>query len=205
MIFTLEALQAEQGDCFIVHFGADHAPQFLLVDGGPEDVTYSQVLAPRLGQLRARLAQGPLPLPLVVCSHIDDDHIGGVLDMFKAIDGWPNDLVAVNCLWHNSFTAILDEPDSGRLASVLARMPDIKRYASRATQQTWENNVTHDSDYMYAVSSVSQGDDLDRSAAHAGATINCGFTDAVVAPAAGVAQYGLSGLTLTVLGPTRRD
>jgi hypothetical protein len=204
VIFTLEALQAEQGDCLLLHFGSDDSPQFVLVDGGPEDVTYAAVLEPRLKQLGARFAGGPLPLPLVVCSHIDDDHIGGLLDLFRAVANWSNDVVKVECLWHNSFSGLFAEEDWERLAAFLARLPDIKRYASRKTQSLWENNITEDTDFMFAVSSVRQGNDLHSLANDARATINCDFSDLVVAPADGVATKTVGGLKLTVIGPDQQ-
>src|ERR1041385_5420400 len=83
-IFSLEVLQAEQGDCALIHFGPVEAPQAILVDGGPAALTYPEVLEPRLRRL-AQQRGGPVELPLVVCSHIDHDHIGGVLDLVEAV------------------------------------------------------------------------------------------------------------------------
>jgi glyoxylase-like metal-dependent hydrolase (beta-lactamase superfamily II) len=75
-IFSLEAFNAEQGDCFPITFGDESEPTFLVVDGGPDRETYDGRLKPRLLELAGK---GRLALPLVACSHIDSDHIGGIL------------------------------------------------------------------------------------------------------------------------------
>jgi glyoxylase-like metal-dependent hydrolase (beta-lactamase superfamily II) len=82
-VFTLEAMQSEQGDCFILHFGDPSEPQFLLVDGGPGREVWHGRLKGRLAALSERF--GTIELPLVVCSHIDDDHIGGVLALVQDV------------------------------------------------------------------------------------------------------------------------
>ena len=55
MLFSLEALKAEHGDCLLLHWGTASARRTLLIDGGPRGV-YQDALRPRLMQLRA---QGP--------------------------------------------------------------------------------------------------------------------------------------------------
>jgi glyoxylase-like metal-dependent hydrolase (beta-lactamase superfamily II) len=83
-IFTLEALQAQQGDCLLIRFGPDDDPRFLVVDGGPGTAVHDRVLGPRLRELREHWAPArPLSLPLVVCSHIDNDHIGGLIRLVE--------------------------------------------------------------------------------------------------------------------------
>jgi glyoxylase-like metal-dependent hydrolase (beta-lactamase superfamily II) len=83
MVFTLEALQANDGDCLILHYQKTAAgkPTRVLIDGGSAGV-YSSVLKPRLDQLRAGK---PLDLRMVMVSHIDADHITGILDLLKAL------------------------------------------------------------------------------------------------------------------------
>lgn len=68
MLFTIEALDASEGDCLILHHGTAAHPAFVLIDGGPAR-TYNRSLLPRLRQLRAALGlapREPLPLGLVV-------------------------------------------------------------------------------------------------------------------------------------------
>ena len=84
-MFTLEALPAKHGDCLILHYGPDGDPSLILIDGGP-DTVYRQVLLPRLSQIKEeRSISGPLPISLAMVSHIDDDHINGLLDLTDAL------------------------------------------------------------------------------------------------------------------------
>ena len=53
MIFTLEALEAEQGDSLILHYGRTDRPRFIIIDGGPDGV-YESSLRPRLEELQQR-------------------------------------------------------------------------------------------------------------------------------------------------------
>ena len=119
-VVTLEALNAEHGDCLLLHWGERLVPHFLLIDGGPGNDTFINLLRPRLEQLRQRFAAGgPLPLPLVITSHIDDDHIGGLLALLQSLDRSSRDLARIDCLWHNSFDALAgDRVSEDRLKQV---------------------------------------------------------------------------------------
>ena len=126
-MFTLEALPAKHGDCLILHYGPDDDPSLILIDGGP-DTVYRQVLLPRLSQIKEeRSISGPLPISLAMVSHIDDDHINGLLDLTDAlVDDLDNerprrfDIVS---LWHNSFDDIIGGalPDTASAAATVAR------------------------------------------------------------------------------------
>src|SRR5215471_2468161 len=100
-MFTLEALQANDGDCFLLHYGSHEEPKIILIDGGPKTI-YKTILKKRLDELRGN---GTLDLRMVMVSHIDLDHITGILDLFKSL----NELRAgdkpfrIRSLWHNSF------------------------------------------------------------------------------------------------------
>jgi glyoxylase-like metal-dependent hydrolase (beta-lactamase superfamily II) len=81
MIFSLEVLQAKQGDCLILHFGNPNDPGLIVIDGGPSGV-YRNYLNPRLEEIRQSLVEDePLPIKMVMISHADDDHINGILRM----------------------------------------------------------------------------------------------------------------------------
>lgn len=115
MPFSFEALQARYGDCLFLTFpGADGGRTRLLVDGGPAGV-FRTSLAQRL----AKEATGgaTLPIDAVLVSHIDEDHVLGLLDMFETIQDankrhapWP---YKPRFLLHNSFDAIAGEGEGG--------------------------------------------------------------------------------------------
>jgi hypothetical protein len=55
VVFTLEALQANDGDCLILHYQKTAAatPVRVLIDGGSAGV-YNTILKPRIDQLRGK-------------------------------------------------------------------------------------------------------------------------------------------------------
>src|SRR5215218_10171232 len=114
MLFSLEALKAEQGDCLLLHWGTGAAPRRLLIDGGPSGV-YQDTLRPRLMQLRKRGpvgASGRLVLDAVAVSHAHPDHIVGVLELFRELrrarEQRRNARFRVKRLWHNSWAELVD-------------------------------------------------------------------------------------------------
>ncbi len=76
-MYAVEMLPAEHGDCLWIEWGPPAAPHRMLIDGGP----------PRTGTLlRERLAALPRAerrFELLVVSHIDADHIGGILELLR--------------------------------------------------------------------------------------------------------------------------
>jgi beta-lactamase superfamily II metal-dependent hydrolase len=113
MLFTLEALKAEHGDCLLLHWGTGAAPRRLLIDGGPPGV-YRETLRPRLIQLRRRGPvgrRGRLALDAVAISHAHPDHIVGVLRLFRELRRARvrrrNARFRVWRLWHNSWEELV--------------------------------------------------------------------------------------------------
>lgn len=102
-MLKLHSIQAEFGDCFILEYGSASKPKYMLIDGGPEEI-YSMHLRNEL--LKIRDAGGKLDL--VVLSHIDGDHITGLLDLVaelreQKVNG-VKATISVNAIWHNSFS-----------------------------------------------------------------------------------------------------
>jgi beta-lactamase superfamily II metal-dependent hydrolase len=75
-IFKVTALPASYGDSLWIEYGPEDAPCVVLIDAGP---TAPAELRTRLKSLIARNGQ----LELVVVTHIDCDHIGGMLTMLR--------------------------------------------------------------------------------------------------------------------------
>ncbi|MET1110041.1 MAG: MBL fold metallo-hydrolase [Allosphingosinicella sp.] len=121
--FTLEALPARYGDCLLLHYGDDAKPGLVLIDGGPGKV-WEKSLEPRLSELAA--ARGPaFRINLMMVSHIDDDHVVGLVAFTSAWKAekqagrpWP---YPVREAWHNSFERISNARDINAVtASVTA-------------------------------------------------------------------------------------
>jgi hypothetical protein len=109
MLFSLDVLRARKGDCLMLHYGPDDDPHLILIDGGPSDV-YRPHLKPRLVQIHEARKLGqeePLPVDVVMVSHVDDDHIKGILDLTREQRAEPDVRLEVTSLWHNGFDDLL--------------------------------------------------------------------------------------------------
>jgi hypothetical protein len=126
MVLSFDVRRARKGDCSILHFGTPDEPGLILTDGGPSQVWKPQ-LKPRLAQIReARNVDHdqPLPVDLMMLSHIDDDHINGILELtgelVTAADAGEPLPLKIHQLWHNSFDDIIGDTPKELLASVTA-------------------------------------------------------------------------------------
>ncbi|UCG88019.1 MAG: hypothetical protein JSW71_05595 [Gemmatimonadota bacterium] len=111
MIFSLEAIQAKHGDALLLHYGSAQAPRLAVIDGGPRGV-YRRQLRPRLNAIRqARSPETVLPIRLLMVSHMDEDHITGVLDLTDDLLDYQDTEhplpYAIRTVWHNSFDEIV--------------------------------------------------------------------------------------------------
>lgn len=77
--FTIDALPAGHGDCLWIEYGDPRAPNRILIDCG------TQGSSPALLKRIDGLPRHDRVFELFVLSHIDADHIGGALPMFRAI------------------------------------------------------------------------------------------------------------------------
>ena len=108
MVFSLEVLRAKHGDSLLLHYGDPKDPKLILIDGGPTGV-YKDALKPRLEQLCEERG-GKLRLEMVMVSHLDSDHVRGIVDLTKALAAKPPTLAGeykVKTLWLNTFADAL--------------------------------------------------------------------------------------------------
>ena len=113
--FSLEALPAREGDCLLLHYGDTDEPRVAVIDAGPKEI-YRTSLKPRLAQIRGKRGLAPgdtLPINWLAVSHIDGDHITGVIDLVEelrqaVLDGKVPPY-RIGRFWHNSFTDLLGE------------------------------------------------------------------------------------------------
>jgi beta-lactamase superfamily II metal-dependent hydrolase len=116
----LVTFQAAFGDCLMVEARADGWTRRVLIDGGPAG-TYQAVLRPSL----EAIARTGGRIDAAVVSHIDNDHIAGMLDLFDELrarraDAGEPALPPIDRLWHNSFdTAVGDAGLEPAVRSVL--------------------------------------------------------------------------------------
>lgn len=116
-MLIFEALRAKFGDSLLLHYGTKQKPRLAVIDGGPPGV-YNDALKPRLEEIRKERkldAKTPLDIELMMVSHIDADHIAGVLELVRKMKDLRDSKKPVpwkiERFWHNSFDDILGNDD----------------------------------------------------------------------------------------------
>lgn len=188
-MFKVRMIQAEFGDCFLLEYGDAAAPRFLLVDGGPSD-TFENHLR---GELKGLAAAGH-GLDLVMLSHVDNDHVVGLLDLLATLrvddaadPTGASRLIQVGGLWHNSFARTVDV--NGELA------PRLRAVSNNAVSvQAAE-----------ATLGVAEGNALRLAAQALHLPINAGFPNDLVCADDAQGPVVLGNLSLTIVGPTQAN
>lgn len=118
-MLVLEALRAKHGDALLLHWGTAAKPRLAVVDGGPPGV-FADALRPRLAELRDERGLAdtePLPVDLAMVSHIDDDHVAGLLQMMQKVKDLEEAHEPVRWrvrrFWHNAFDDLLGNDEVG--------------------------------------------------------------------------------------------
>lgn len=205
MIFSLDLRRARKGDCFLLHYGTRANPGLAVIDGGPADV-YQPSLKPRLSAIKAGRkleAKAPLPVDLLMVSHIDDDHIRGVQELLAELvetkaarQPLPLKIAA---FWHNTFDDIIGHDPKELLAAVtgtfgaasLAGEPDVEGLDESAAM---------------VLASVSQGLRVRDDSRTLALRINPQFKGKLVMAAEGAEPVDMGkGLTFTVAGPMKPE
>lgn len=201
MLFTLEALEAKHGDSLLLHYGTTANPQLILIDGGPAGV-WTQRLQPRLAALRAsRADDGALPIVAATVSHIDDDHVNGILQMFTAIEKRKDDgddpQLNVLGLWHNSFDDLAPKVEAQAVKTAETTLRPVALGGDVPPTLKLERPSA------IVLASVSQGRELRNAAKRLGVPVNFdGKGSRIAAPAKGGRTENIgNGLSVTVLGP----
>lgn len=195
----LEVLPGRKGDCLLLHLTEDGQNRLVLIDGGPRGV-WEDDLAPRLEELVDERGPGEkLTLDLVIVTHIDDDHINGILRLFNAIqlEDFP---VEIAELWHNSFDRVLgnDETLKATKASVLN---SIEQFGAQFTE-----DASHErGNAALVLSSVAQGDRLLSQANALEIPVNPGFDNNLVMAHLPPKARSIFGAQWTLEGPMRSE
>jgi hypothetical protein len=186
MLFSLEVLRAKHGDCLLLHYGDPEDPKLILIDGGPTGV-YKDALKPRLEEL-CKERGGKLTLEMVMVSHLDSDHIRGIVELSNALAAEPPTLAGeykVKTLWENTFADVI----AGNGTPAEAGVADPPAELQKAS-----------------VASVGEGRQVRDNARLLHWTENEGFDGLVTAPDdKGVKVDGFDPLKLTVVGPRQAE
>lgn len=204
MQFSLDVLRARKGDCLLLHFGSKSDPHLIIVDGGPSNV-YKPQLARRIAAIRKtrKLAiDEPLPVEAVLISHVDDDHIKGILDLTRELKKLRQmkspPPIRVRDLWHNSFDDFLDTTPEELTAAASFGTASLDGSIERADEE--------DFDTAMVLSSIPQGRDLRLDADVLKWRINHAFGKGLILAGNEKKPLALDGgLKLTVVGPLRAE
>jgi hypothetical protein len=210
MLFSLDVIRALKGDCLMLHYGSVGDPRVMLIDGGPSGV-YGPHLRPqieRMRKVRGVKPNEPLQIDLLMVSHVDDDHIQGILDLTSELitaemDGKPP-FVQVLSFWHNSFENIIGNTPDELTAALTSKFGEASVGGSPPNDMTIdvdEEEVVILSS-LKVVASIKQGAQLRNDIEKLAFPLNPEFDgELVLAKAEGEAIDMADGLKFTVVGP----
>ena len=219
MIFSLDVRRARKGDCLLLHFGTKRNPGLIIIDGGPKAV-YGPHLRPRLAEIRkARKlgGQDSLPIDLLMVSHVDDDHIQGILDLTKELieakDAHKPLPVRIIGLWHNSFDDIIRGRETHRLPGAVSG-----QFGAAAINGSLPEEATVDADdkdlnetditaNLKVLASIPQGFRLRDDAMKLGVELNPELAGELIVAEPGSAPIEIAdgALRLTIAGPLQPE
>ena len=184
-MFKLHAVQAAFGDSLLLEYGDARQPRFVLIDGGPAR-TYQTHLKPVVQRLVTNRGQ----IELAVLSHVDNDHVVGLLDLFgdlQVLSASGKPRPAIQSLWHNAFSQTIGrELDE----ETLREIPDLS---------AWAPDLADPLDIV--ARGIAEGDQLQRGASALGIPINPDFAGGLVLTEAGN-RHSLQDLDMRVIGPS---
>jgi ribonuclease BN (tRNA processing enzyme) len=188
-VIKLHVVQAEFGDCFILESKLSNESTIMLIDGGPYQ-TFKNHLKPTIQKLLLNRK-----IDLMILSHIDNDHIIGLLDLLVEIknqrESGTKELVKISRMWHNSFKNLLLLPDEPKklLSNIFQDQGLIKR-----------NNILE----SLIMKGYQQGTDLTELAKSLRISINQSFGE-VIEVEDNVRSTRLNNINLHILGPTEKN
>jgi hypothetical protein len=207
-IFSLEVLRARHGDCLLLHYGTKAEPRLALIDGGPKTV-YRPFLRPRLEQLRTEREldlDTPLKIDLMMLSHIDEDHVFGLLELTEELlkaeqDNAPR-IVEVEDLWHNTFDDIIDNDPTELTRAVTARFGAASLSGDVTADLDADDQTEAVVDTIKIIASVGQGRDLRDNSDGLGIERNVEMNGKLMMASLKTKPFKMGGgLSLTVAGP----
>ena len=131
-MLEVTALPARQGDAIWIRWGAEDDPHQMLIDMGTEEI------GKRIRSDLEALPEASRKLDLLVVSHVDRDHIGGVLTCLAEADPLPG--LEIADVWFNGFTHL----SGGRVTADPSLRPmgpaQGERLASWLRKQRWNRS-----------------------------------------------------------------
>ena len=141
-------------------------------------------------------------IDLVVLSHIDNDHILGLLDLFEDIktnkESKKGQVIHVGSLWHNSFSDIMGE---NRNNSLLMRKLFLSKQFSAVTLKSNKIHIP----VIDALKGVGEGRDLRKLSQSLRIPINSQFGGDQIVVGDKDKTVKVGNMTFSVIGPTQKN
>ncbi len=96
-MFTIDMLPASYGDCLWIEYGDPQIPHRILIDGGKAGTSSSIIK-------RSKALKGPCEFELLVVTHIDSDHIDGIVALLNNL---PPE-IKIKQVWFNGWEQITE-------------------------------------------------------------------------------------------------
>ncbi len=189
-MLNLHVVQARYGDCLILEYGLAGASRYMLIDGGPSNV-YGDNLRPVLQGIREKGGG----LDFVVLSHVDDDHIVGLVDLLSELqyqreNGLP-ETIPIGQLWHNTFSDTIGRGVETRFNTLMARSGTVRSAMPSADRTNRD---------------IAKGDTLTRAAGDLDLPINESFDPSYVVSLEQTRDpIVVENLSLRIVGPNKTN
>jgi beta-lactamase superfamily II metal-dependent hydrolase len=187
----LRIVQAKFGDCLILIYGEKENPKYILIDGGPEGI-FRDYLKTELANIKA--ANGSLEI--VVLSHVDGDHIVGLLDFTEELRENAADelapLIDVKELWINTFSQTI-----GRETTIKPMLQNMLTRVNGLASVMPHGNL--------ALLSIAQGDALMRNALLLNIPVNKTFGGEIICNETVTNALQFENVRMTIIGPNQKN
>ncbi len=189
-MFNLHIIQAEFGDSLLIEFGTAKS-KFILLDGGPPGV-YQKFLRTELEK-----TLGPKgTLEALMVSHIDNDHIKGVLDLLAELksqkDSGKPIFITIKDLWLNNFSNTIDTD-----GTITNRIQSIFSTAQSAGVKMSSTGI--------AINGVKEGHRVTTLSNILKIPLNKAATKSIFKVGSPGAKISYGNLKFTIVGPTQEN
>lgn len=189
-MFNLHVIQAEFGDSMLIEYGSNAHPKYILIDGGPSGI-YDNFLRQAILDI-----VGTRTLEVAVVTHIDADHIKGVLDLLAELksqeDNGETRFLQITDFWFNSFARTIDTTNSltNRINALFS---------------TAAANGIQMASTAIAINGINEGNKVTTLCNILGIAINTPAPQGVIRVGSPNAVLNYGNLVFTIVGPTQEN
>jgi beta-lactamase superfamily II metal-dependent hydrolase len=185
-MLKLHAVQAGHGDCLILEFGTPQNKKFILIDGAPPEHYHDVEKA-----IKQIIGVGN-KVEKVVLSHVDMDHVGGLLELFSVLrmqrESGEAELIQIKDLWINEFSSVFG-------SELETQMMQMMQAASDTVSAMAEGSLVFNG--------VKEGHKLQADAMVLQIPINNNIAERFISVEHIADPISIANITITIVGPTK--